>query len=94
MPKRFFQNDILLGALLVGIAVWGLSTHWWGLTPTKPAKGHTESNANKFAECPVCGMTIEVKPDTPRTEYKGKTYYFMNDEMKEEFVKSPDQFIK
>jgi len=43
--------------------------------------------------CPVCGM--DVDPATaPKSVYKGKTYYFGQQEHKEQFDANPDEFVK
>jgi putative intracellular protease/amidase/YHS domain-containing protein len=42
--------------------------------------------------CPVCGM--EVDPATaPKTLYKDKTYYFMNEQHKQQFEASPQTYV-
>ncbi len=46
-----------------------------------------------MAQCPVCGMMVNEKT-TPHSEYKGKTYYFMNAIHKEMFGKDPAKFVK
>ena len=43
---------------------------------------------------PVCGMSVEIKPDALRHDYKGKTYYFMSDENKAQFEKEPGKYVK
>ncbi len=55
---------------------------------------------NKNAEdhgyviCPVCHMKFKITKDTPWTVYKDKTYYFDSEEMKKEFLKDPEKYIK
>jgi YHS domain-containing protein len=44
-------------------------------------------------QCPVCGMMVDTRT-APRSEYKGKTYYFMNPIHKGMFDKDPERFIK
>jgi len=47
----------------------------------------------KEAKDPVCGMTVDPKsPDTQKSEYKGKTYYFCSREDKAKFDKTPDKY--
>ncbi len=42
--------------------------------------------------CPICGM--EVDPTTaPKSVYNGKTYYFMNEQHKQQFDASPQTYI-
>ncbi|MFW9786107.1 MAG: YHS domain-containing protein [Candidatus Thorarchaeota archaeon] len=43
----------------------------------------------KMAKCPVCGMM--GKPHI-KSVYKGKTYYFMNEEHKKMFDANPEKF--
>lgn len=45
------------------------------------------------AEDPVCGMTIDTK-DAPKSDFKGKTYYFCSISDKQEFDKAPASYIK
>ena len=46
------------------------------------------------AVCPVCGMKLKVDKNTPSFIYKGKTYYFMNEEHKKIFEKEPEKYLK
>ncbi len=41
--------------------------------------------------CPVCGMMVG---DKWKTEYKGKTYYFMSAKHKEMFEANPEKYIE
>jgi len=47
----------------------------------------------KEAQDPVCGMMVDTK-DSPKSEYKGKTYYFCSLDEKKEFDKAPATYIK
>lgn len=42
-------------------------------------------------KCPVCGM--DVKTDNIRTDYKGHSYYFCNENDKKMFLEKPDRYI-
>jgi YHS domain-containing protein len=42
---------------------------------------------------PVCGMTVKTA-DSPKSEFKGKTYYFCSISDKQEFDKAPASYIK
>ncbi len=42
-------------------------------------------------KCPVCGMMVG---DTWSAEYNSKTYYFMNPQHRETFLKNPAKFVK
>ncbi len=47
----------------------------------------------KEAADPVCGMMVATA-DAPKTEYKGKTYYFCSIDEKKDFDKAPASYIK
>jgi Cu+-exporting ATPase len=54
----------------------------------------SDDKAAKQAKDPVCGMTIDVTATAPKSDYKGKTYYFCSVEDKKEFDKAPASYIK
>lgn len=41
---------------------------------------------------PVCGMNVDEKTATLKSEYRGKTYYFCNQSCKTVFEKNPQKF--
>ena len=42
----------------------------------------------------VCGMNVDPKsPNTFKTQYKGKTYYFCSEHCKKSFEQNPAQYI-
>ncbi len=41
---------------------------------------------------PVCGMDVEPDRSAPKSEYRGKTYYFCSGHCKREFDKAPAKF--
>jgi len=45
-------------------------------------------------QCAVCGMKLHVKSDTPVVEYKGKDYYFCDNDERDAFAKDPSQYLK
>lgn len=45
-----------------------------------------------MANCPVCGMMVDEKT-APSIEYKGKTYYFMNETHKDMFKADPEKYL-
>lgn len=47
----------------------------------------------KDAQDPVCGMMVETAT-APKTDFKGKTYYFCSIDEKKEFDKAPETYIK
>jgi YHS domain-containing protein len=53
----------------------------------------TDEKPPKEAQDPVCGMMVETAT-APKTDYKGKTYYFCSIDEKKEFDKAPSTYIK
>ena len=53
----------------------------------------TDEKPVKEAQDPVCGMTVDTA-NAPKTEFKGKTYYFCSIDEKKEFDKAPSTYIK
>jgi YHS domain-containing protein len=51
-----------------------------------------EKPAKEVAD-PVCGMMVDPT-NAPKSEYKGKSYYFCSVEEKKEFDKAPASYIK
>lgn len=47
-----------------------------------------------MATDPVCGKNVYEKIAGAGYSYRGHIYYFCGSDCKEEFVKSPDQYIK
>jgi YHS domain-containing protein len=43
---------------------------------------------------PVDGSKISMRATTPTFEYKGKIYYFSNEENKRTFMANPEQYLK
>jgi YHS domain-containing protein len=43
---------------------------------------------------PIDGGKISIRATTPTFEYKGKIYYFTNDENKRAFAANPEQYLK
>ena len=43
--------------------------------------------------CPVCEMAVDPAT-SPKTVYKGKTYYFMAQQHKQQFETAPEKFLK
>lgn len=41
----------------------------------------------------VCGMTVDEKKATAKSEYKGKTYYFCAPGCKRAFDANPEKYI-
>lgn len=53
----------------------------------------TKKTDEKEAQDPVCGMMVQTAT-APKTDYKGKTYYFCSIDEKKEFDKAPASYIK
>ena len=53
----------------------------------------TDEKPVKEAQDPVCGMMVDTAT-APKTEFKGKTYYFCSIDEKKEFDKAPASYIK
>ncbi len=47
----------------------------------------------KEVQDPVCGMMVDPSA-SPKSEFKGKTYYFCSLDDKKEFDKAPSTYIK
>jgi len=45
------------------------------------------------AKDPTCGIEVDTAT-APKTEYKGKTYYFCCDTCKDTFEKEPEKYVK
>ncbi len=43
---------------------------------------------------PVCGMEVNERTAPARQEHKGKTYYFCSEDCRDQFVESPDRYLK
>lgn len=41
----------------------------------------------------VCGMTVDIKADTPRATHKGQELYFCSEQCKKKFEATPDQYF-
>lgn len=58
-------------------------------------------DSRPLAEDPVClakgdlgCIRVRVDSSTPRAVYQGRTYYFCNDECRQEFEKDPEKYAK
>ena len=47
-----------------------------------------------MAKDPVCGMDVDPKTASAKSDYQGKTYYFCCQGCKTEFDENPEKFIK
>ncbi len=46
-----------------------------------------------MAKDPVCGMQVDEKTASGKSEYKGQTYYFCSAGCKKSFDKEPEKFV-
>jgi len=53
----------------------------------------TDEKPVKEEQDPVCGMMVDPAK-SPKSQYKGKTYYFCSIEDKKDFDKAPSTYIK
>jgi YHS domain-containing protein len=63
------------------------------LIQAQDAKKTEEKAPVKEVQDPVCGMMIDPA-NAPKSDYKGKTYYFCSVDEKKEFDKAPSTYIK
>lgn len=56
------------------------------------AKKTDDKAVAKEATDPVCGMSVQTA-SAPKSEFKGKTYYFCSIDEKKEFDKAPASYI-
>ncbi len=47
---------------------------------------------NGMEKDPVCGMVVDPKTATLKTDYRGKTYYFCSADCKMTFEKDPQKY--
>lgn len=43
---------------------------------------------------PVCGMEVDEKAASAKSDYRGKTYYFCCSGCKESFDKEPEKYVR
>ena len=46
-----------------------------------------------MAKDPVCGMDVDEKTATLKSEYKGQTYYFCSPGCKKAFDEEPEKYV-
>lgn len=63
------------------------------------ADGARANDGIPRAECPVCRrngdlacLIVKITPDTPSTEFEGRTYYFCSNGCREDFERSPGRY--
>lgn len=85
---KFLKYDLIFAGFILGVSINGIYTSWWGFRAIA-----SSGEFVKTAECPVCKMRIEITPDTPKTMYKGKIFYFMDENMKIAFEREPNKYL-
>jgi hypothetical protein len=68
---------------------------------TSPSPAERDAAAHALhAQCLVCKsegdlacVDVTVRDDTPRTEYKGTTYYFCSQQCRKDFEKDPEKYL-
>jgi YHS domain-containing protein/putative intracellular protease/amidase len=51
------------------------------------------AQSDEHPVCPICGMAVDPA-SAPKSVYKGRTYYFMSDEHKQQFDADPEKFLE
>jgi YHS domain-containing protein/putative intracellular protease/amidase len=65
----------------------------WKNSDSNSVYARAYAQLDEHPVCPVCGMAVD--PSTaPKSTYKGKTYYFMNDQHKQQFEANPEAFVE
>jgi YHS domain-containing protein len=57
-------------------------------------KDHTIRRVKTMVKDPVCGMDVDPKKASDKSEYQGQTYYFCSSGCKKAFDKEPQKYIK
>ena len=52
------------------------------------------ASAEGTATCPVCQMDLSIAPETVSIEHEGETFYFCNEDCRDEFEEGPSAFIR
>ena len=86
-------NSLVKAAVIAGLAVPFAVNAQDKKAPPKTAPKAADKAVPKEAIDPVCGMTVDPKT-AEKAEYKGKTYYFCSLDEKQDFVKSPEKYLK
>jgi YHS domain-containing protein len=88
MKRRSLQVKIRNFALALALAS-PVSMQFAAAQDTKKA----DQKPVKEAQDPVCGMMVDTAT-APKSDYKGKSYYFCSIDEKKEFDKAPATYIK
>lgn len=63
-----------------------------GMGPEKMARGNGERAIGEEFVCPIDGMRQKVSEVTPSVKYRGRVYYFCNEEAQRKFFQDPDRY--
>ncbi len=83
-----FTAYIFFAVILMGL-VTGLVGNLIKANPKALA-----SQCNRLAVDPVCGMNVEIKEETTKTEYKGEVYHFCCPHCQQTFESSPEEYLQ
>lgn len=61
--------------------------------PSGPIIENGRAQIGDRTMCPVMSSPFVIKPDSPKTDYQGKTYYFCCEGCVDQFKKKPESFI-
>jgi len=65
----------------------------WMNADSNAVYAHAFAQSEEHPICPVCGMAVD--PATaPKSVYKGKTYYFMSEQHKQQFDANPELYLE
>jgi YHS domain-containing protein len=87
------KHFVSLGALLAAVA---LTLCPFGAAPASAAATAPPAKLPEQAPCAVCSVREGAGPEPVRasTVYEGKTYYFCQENCREEFLKNPVEFTR
>ena len=80
------MKRVLMLVAMLAAAGFGCAGHPGGKAPA--------SATPEYLNCPVSGGQMQVGPETPRSTYGGKTYYFCCAGCKESFDKDPANYTR
>lgn len=85
---------LVAGLLAFGAGVAAGGQHE-GHSAPPPSQGQAPAPKEvTVVHCPVTGEEVPTPADAPRSEYKGKTYYFCCAPCKVDFDKDPEKYLK
>lgn len=54
-----------------------------------------DTQEKSVSKDPVCGMDVDTSaPGVPKSQYKGRSYYFCNSSCKGSFDRTPERYVK